>query len=182
MKNVNRTILGVMASAFLQSGSVLCNSGAQADVIAYSKIGWWSVVYLEVGNLSGCRAAAQFPDQTIFQMALIQSGTDKGWVVFISNPKWNAWIGQRKQHRLSLVTTRADKPWQGTFFTSNDGKTLSFTEASVEFMNTVADARSVEIMDENKQCMSSEHFGQLAGQFKRVSGSSGLKVQAAIAC
>ena len=33
-----------------------------------------------------------------------------------------------------------------------------------------------------KHCMSSEHFGQLAWQFKRVSGSSGLKVQAAIAC
>jgi hypothetical protein len=30
--------------------------------------------------------------------------------------------------------------------------------------------------------MSSEHFGRLAWQFKRVSGSSGLKVQAAIAC
>lgn len=26
------------------------------------------------------------------------------------------------------------------------------------------------------ECMSSEHFGQLAWQFKRVSGSSGLKV------
>jgi len=32
------------------------------------------------------------------------------------------------------------------------------------------------------KCMSSEHFGQLAWQFKRMSGSSGLKVQAAIAC
>jgi hypothetical protein len=31
-------------------------------------------------------------------------------------------------------------------------------------------------------CMSSEHFGPRAGNFKRVSGSSGLKVQAAIAC
>src|SRR5215471_3464938 len=31
-------------------------------------------------------------------------------------------------------------------------------------------------------CMSSEHLGQLAWQFKRMSGSSGLKVQAAIAC
>src|SRR6516225_1177109 len=28
-------------------------------------------------------------------------------------------------------------------------------------------------------CMSSEHFGQLAWQFKRMSGSSGLKMQAA---
>jgi hypothetical protein len=27
-----------------------------------------------------------------------------------------------------------------------------------------------------QECMSSEHFGQLAWQFKRVSGSSGLKV------
>jgi hypothetical protein len=32
------------------------------------------------------------------------------------------------------------------------------------------------------RCMSSEHFGQLAWQFKRMSGSSGLKVQAAICC
>jgi type I restriction enzyme M protein len=35
---------------------------------------------------------------------------------------------------------------------------------------------------EAEGCMSSEHFGQLAWQFKRMSGSSGLKVQAAIAC
>ena len=33
-----------------------------------------------------------------------------------------------------------------------------------------------------EDCMSSGHFGRLAWQFKRVSGSSGLKVQAAIAC
>ena len=33
-----------------------------------------------------------------------------------------------------------------------------------------------------RDCMSSEHFGQLAWQFKRMSGSSGLKVQAAMAC
>ena len=33
-----------------------------------------------------------------------------------------------------------------------------------------------------KDCMSSEHFGRFAAQFKRVSGSSGLRFQAAIAC
>ena len=32
------------------------------------------------------------------------------------------------------------------------------------------------------KCMSSEHFGHSVWEFKRVSGSSGLKVQAAIAC
>jgi len=69
----------------LLSGFILCNFGAQADV-SYSKVGVWSVAYLEVGNLNGCRAAAQFPDQTVFQMAQIQSGTDKAWIIFISNP------------------------------------------------------------------------------------------------
>src|SRR6266436_3631509 len=150
MKNLNQTILGAMASALLLGGFVLCNFGARADVVPYSKIGWWSVAYLEVGNLSGCRAAAQFPDQTILQMALIQSGTDKGWIIFISNPRWNAWIGKRKEHRLSLVTDwPTTKPWQYTFSTSGDSKTLSTTDASVEFMNSVADASTVEIKDDN---------------------------------
>ena len=111
MKTLNRTIFGShrMASALLLSGFVLCNFGAQADVhVPYLKIGGWSLEYLEVGKLNGCRAQAQFPDQTIFQMVLIQSGTDKAWVIFISNPKWNLWIGKKKQHQLWLVTTRAD--------------------------------------------------------------------------
>jgi hypothetical protein len=78
MKTLNRAILGAhrTASAFLLGGFVLCNFVAQANV-PYSKIGGWSVAYLEVGNLSGCRATAQFPDQTIFQMVQIQSGTTK---------------------------------------------------------------------------------------------------------
>jgi serine protease Do len=138
-----------MASALLLSGSVLCNFGAQADV-SYSKVGVWSVAYLEVGNLNGCRAAAQFPDQTVFQMAQVQSGTDKAWVIFISNPRWNAWIGKRKELRLSLVTDwPTTKPWPYTFSTSGDSKILSTTDASVEFMNSVADASKVEIKDDN---------------------------------
>src|SRR5436309_14592481 len=106
MKIVSRAILGAhrMASALLLSGFVLCNFGAQADV-PYLKIGRWSVAYLEVGNLNGCRAAGQFPDQTSFQMVLAQRGTDKSWIIFISNSRWNAWIGNRKQIRLWLVTT-----------------------------------------------------------------------------
>jgi hypothetical protein len=74
------------------------------------KTGGWTVAYLEVGNLNGCRAAAQFPDQTVFQMAQIQSGTDKHWAIFISNPRWNAWIG--KELRLQLVTDwPTTEPW-----------------------------------------------------------------------
>src|SRR5215472_6316330 len=139
MKNLSRTILGGMASALLLSGFVLCNFGAQADVVFYSKVGWWSVAYLEVNNLRGCRAVAQFPDQTVFQMAHIQSGTDKAWIIFISNPRWNAWIGKRKELRLQLVTDwPTTKSWPYTFSTSDDSKILSTTDASVAFMNSVA--------------------------------------------
>src|SRR5262249_13549150 len=114
------------------------------------KIGGWSVVYREVGNLSGCLATAQFPDQTIFQMAQIQSGTDKHWAIFISNPRWNAWIGKRKELPLQLVTDwHTTKPWPYKFSTSGDSKILSTTDASVEFMNSVADASKVEIKDDN---------------------------------
>ena len=140
--NVNR-VLGLL------SGFVLCSFGAQADVL-YSKHGEWTVAYLEVGNLNGCRATRQFPDQTVFQMVQIQSGTDKAWVIFISNPRWNAWIGNRKEIRLSLVTDwPTTKPWPYTFSTSGDSKILSTTDASVEFMNSVADASKVEIKDDN---------------------------------
>jgi S1-C subfamily serine protease len=169
MRNLSRAILGGMASALLLSGLVLCKFGAQADVhVPYPKIGGWSLEYLEVGNLSGCRALAQFPDQTIFQMAQLQIGTNKGWVIFISNPRWNAWIGNRKQLRLLLMTTRADKPWLVTFSTFGDSKTLSFTDASVEFMNTVADARSVEIMDENKQLLTSVDMKDSAAAIRAI--------------
>jgi serine protease Do len=143
--------LSLLGAALLLSGVVLCNVGAQADVhVPYLKIGGWSLEYLEVGKLSGCRAQAQFPDQTIFQMALILSGTDKAWVIFISNPRWNAWIGKRKELRLQLVTDwPTTKPWPYTFSTSGDSKILSTTDASVEFMNSVADASKVEIKDDN---------------------------------
>jgi serine protease Do len=156
-----------MAAAMLLNGLVLCNFGAQADV-PYSKIGGWSVAYLEVGNLNGCRAAAQFPDQTVFQMAQIQSGTDKGWVIFISNPRWNDWIGKRKEHPLWLVTDwPTTKPWQFTFSTG-DSKTLSTTDASVEFMNSVADASKVEIKDDNGALLASVDMKDSAAAIRAI--------------
>src|SRR2546430_6868423 len=50
------------------------------------------------------------------------------------------------------------------------------------YMGAAQDFSAMVNNQTGKRCMSSEHFGQLAWQFKRVSGSSGLKVQAAIAC
>jgi serine protease Do len=151
MKILSRAILAAhrMASALLLSGFVLCNFGAQANV-PYSKVGVWSVTYLEVDNLNGCGAAAQFPDQTVFQMVRVQSGTEKAWIIFISNPRWNAWLGKRKELRLQLVTDwPTTKPWPYTFSISGDNKILSTAGASVEFMNSVADASKVEIKADN---------------------------------
>src|SRR5258708_2506133 len=112
-KTLSRAILGAhrVASALLLSGFVLCNFGAQADV-PYSKIGGWSVAYLEVNNLSGWRAAAQFPDQTIFQMVQIQSGTDKAWIIFIYNraryPQgWNATIRSESSAQRNNAENRS---------------------------------------------------------------------------
>src|SRR5215471_3735409 len=120
------------------------------------KTGRWTVAYLEVGNLNGCRAAAQFPDQTIFQMVQVQNGTDKHWAIFISNPRWNAWIGKRKELPLQLVTDwPTTKPWPYTFSISGDSKILSTTDASVEFIKSVADASKVEIMTDNKELLAS---------------------------
>src|SRR5215831_13717100 len=159
-----------MASALLLSGSLLCNFGARAQVL-YSKMGRWSVAYLEVGNLSGCRAAAQFPNQTIFQMALMQSGTNKSWVIFISNPKWDWRPGkpplpelQFVGYDLWLVTT---KPWLLTFSSSDDGKTL-FADTSVEFMNSVADAVSVEIRNYDRALLTAVDMKGSAAAIRAV--------------
>src|SRR5262249_22829017 len=156
-----------MASALLISGFVLCNFGAQADV-PYSKHGVWSVVYREAGNLSGCLAVVQFPDRTTFQMGQVQSGTDKAWIIFISSPRWNAWIGNRKEIQLSLVTDwPATKPWPYTFSTSGDSKILS-TTVSVEFMNSVADASKVEIKDDNGALLATVDMKDSAAAIRAV--------------
>jgi serine protease Do len=170
MKTLNRAILGAhrMTSAFLLSGFVLCNFGAQADDF-YSKHGEWSVAYLEVGNLNGCRAMRQFPDQTVFQMVQIQSGTDKAWIIFISNPRWNAWIGKRKELRLWFVTDwPTTKPWPFTFSVSGDSKILSTTDASVEFMNSVADASKVEIKDDSGALLATVDMKDSAATIRAV--------------
>jgi len=55
-------------------------------------------------------------------------------------------------------------------------------KAEAERRELTLEDRAIAYAELVKECMSSEHFGQLAWQFERLSGSSGLKVQAAIAC
>src|SRR5215475_7687383 len=72
------------------------------------------------------------------------------------------------------IAAAAEGPWRWSPFAASRGshKPLVLPEAS----------KSIRYRGGGVTCMSSEHFGQLAWQFERMSGSSGLKVQAAIAC
>jgi len=115
---------------------------------AYSKIGWWSVTHRVVGNLSGCSASAQFADQTAIDLALIQSETGKGWALFISNPRWDSWMAKSSQHQLWFI---ASKAWHGSFNLSDDRKTLVLSDASVDFVNSIADTHQLQILTDSKQ-------------------------------
>jgi S1-C subfamily serine protease len=69
---------------------------------------------------------------------------------------------------LSLVTDwPTTKPWPYTFSTS-DSKTLSTTDASVEFMNSVADASKVEIKDDNGALLTTVDMKDSAAAIRAV--------------
>jgi serine protease Do len=121
---------------------------AQDEEAEYTRIGWWSVTRRQDSTLSVCSASARFTDQTVIEIALIQSSKVKGWALSLSNPQWNGWVTKRSQHWLWLVTTR---PWHGSFNVANDGKTLVIGDASIDFMNSLADTNRLWIFNDNKQ-------------------------------
>ena len=43
----------------------------QAGDAGYASIGGWSITYRHVGDLNGCSATKEFPDRTVFEVALI---------------------------------------------------------------------------------------------------------------
>src|ERR1700751_6249522 len=114
-------------AALLLSALVSSTFAARAEDVEYSKIGWWSISYTKLDDLSGCRATAPFDQETVFEMALVQKG-GQGWVVSISNPKWKTWMVKKRRHDLRLETTRT---WRGTFSLSDDKTSLVFAGASI---------------------------------------------------
>jgi uncharacterized protein len=131
----------------------------------YSKVGWWTITHRVVGSLSGCDAASRFQDETLIEMALIQSNANnKEWAIFISNPRWNAWISRKRQHTLRFVTTRN---WQGNFAV-NDYNALWMGGLSIEFRNTIADADSLMIMNENNERLASLDMKDSAAAIQAV--------------
>jgi serine protease Do len=131
----------------------------------YSTVGWWSIIYRRTGNLSGCMASSRFQDQTLLQIALIQSGTSqKEWAIFISNPRWNTWIARKRQHVLRFMT---QKLWWGNFSADNEN-VLSNYSASIDFMNGIADADGLRIFSENNVSLTSLNMKDSAAAIRAV--------------
>src|SRR5262249_23387165 len=88
-------------------------------------------------------------------------------------------VSRSRMPGLALATIDASVALR----TSSGSRRRSSPFSSIKskaYRNMLSCKEAVEF--EFETCMSSEHFGHLAWQFKRMSGSSGLKVQAAIAC
>jgi S1-C subfamily serine protease len=152
MKDSPRILKILTAVALLWANLFLCNFAQASGDINYSAIGWWQIIYREVGALTGCQATAQFQDQTTIKLALIQEGTDKKWVVYISNPKWASWLGKKRQHTLWVVAIDPQKPWKAPWFVSDDKGSL-YISARIEFINSLADAKALAIYDENQRLL-----------------------------
>jgi hypothetical protein len=124
-------------------------SGVHAEEVHYANIGWWTVVYKEFDNLSGCDAGSRFTDQTLVEFALLESQGDKGWALFLSNPQWDSWVRKDSEHRLTIAAD--NKIWRGIFRVADDKKTLFIGGTSIDFMNSLADAHSLMIFDNNQR-------------------------------
>ena len=85
-----------MAAGLLLSALVSITFAARAEDVEYSRIGWWSISYTKLDDISGCRATAPFDQETVLKMALFHSKSGQEWVVSISNPKWKAWTVKKR--------------------------------------------------------------------------------------
>jgi peptidoglycan hydrolase-like protein with peptidoglycan-binding domain len=138
-------------------------SAQPAQDTTYATIGWWSISYM---NSDGCQAVAGFKGGTVLSLGLIHLDEGKAWIIGITNPDWKGWIKKKKQHTLRLVTT---KTWQGPFFTlSGHEGSLYSGDVSIEFMNSTADAKSLEIFDEKNRLLASLDMKDSTNAIKAV--------------
>jgi S1-C subfamily serine protease len=84
-------------------------------------------------------------------MALIQETDSKSWVVFVYNPTWTSWVTRKQQHTLQFATINPDKLWRGVWSINKNNE--MYISASVDFMNSLADAKGLAILDETKRVL-----------------------------
>ena len=85
---------------------------AHAEKIASDNTRGWSIVYTDAGSSNSCSAFTTFTDQTMIQLARVQTPSKAAWAIFLSNTKWDSMLSGRAQLALSLV---ANKHWTSTF-------------------------------------------------------------------
>ena len=144
----------VITATVLSLSLFFCNFAQAAGDVDYAKIGWWRVIYREVDNLSGCQASVRFSDQTEISIALIQDASGKEWNVYIFNPQWVSWVGGKSQHTLLIVAINPNRLWRGPW-SVNRNNTLHLI-SSVDFINSIADAKGLAIFDENKRSLTAQ--------------------------
>lgn len=150
---IRRAIFGSVTALLLVSAVMGSTAPTQNQQTDYGKIGSWSIMYRNTANLSGCDAVTTFPDQTMLAIALIQIAPSKQkWIVLASNPRWDSWVQGKIQHEIWLVTT---KRWDVIFSVTSDNKSLFIANAPVDLINSIADARSLRIMDNNNDLLTS---------------------------
>lgn len=143
-KKFTRYILwSIIASLFAVS--------ARAKDIAYDKLGDWSIMHVDTFSSNSCSAFTTFPDQTLLQLALIQTPSQVSWAIFLSNAKWNSIFAPKTQVTLSLQTS---KSWSSTFrvTTSNVGdKPVLVSVVPTTFVRSIADADALFILDDKSE-------------------------------
>ena len=131
----------------------------------YSNIGFWTIRHRIVDDLDGCDAVSRFRDQTFFQMALVQTDANhKQWMIFISNSNWNRWINIKRQHTLQFITP---KNWTVNFGVNNSNL-LWIGNISTEFMDSIANASSIKILNDNNDLLTSLTVKDTASAIKSI--------------
>jgi len=173
MRPFRRVVLlaNKIAAVFILIVIALPDFAAQAEDrgTTYAEIGWWQISTYP--DADGCQAVAAFKGETILSMGLIHVDEGKFWIITVGNLAWKSWTKKKKQHTLRLVTgkTVTGKTWQGPFFVlSGQEGVLYSADLSVEFMNSIADAKTLEIFDEKNRLLASLDMKDSTNAIKAV--------------
>ena len=148
MKTLARAA-GIAKALIVTCLLTMYSHSVQAEEVDYYQIGWWSIKYRTVDNLNWVPSSRDLPrsDRHCDGSDKIYEN-DQRWVLFIDNPRWNNWVQQSVRHRLMFSTT---KLWTGVF-SASDRNVLSLN-VSIDFMNSVANAHLLTIMNSNKRSL-----------------------------
>ena len=113
----------------------------------------WSIEHFTTDTSNGCFASKRFDEGTTIRLILVDDAEGRDWGILLYNPIWRDWVASQPKHLLYLQTK--DAGGQATFSTLKDNDSLILTDVKVDFMNSIADADSLVIFDDNKSLITS---------------------------